>query len=427
MKFILTLFLSLILCFSTLVHTGNAQTINRCFLKTTYDSTDDSSTNITSNTKTKQESDNVSQNINVPSLPLSSSSALLMDADTGTILYEHNADKTLPLASVTKIMSLLLIFQALDSGKIQLKDSVTISAQAASMGGSQVYLEEGEVQTVETLIKCIVIASANDACVAMAELISGSEDAFVQKMNTMAESLGMTQTHFANCCGLDCNNHYSTARDIAVMSRELTTKHPDIFDYTSIWMEDITHHTSRGNTTFTLSNTNHLIKQYAYATGLKTGFTSTAGFCLSATACKDGLNLIAVVLHAPSSKERITDVKNLFEWGFANCQVYTDENTDILPEIPVSRGQLSLLTIKYKSTFRYLDIADTVGELSKDLKLPDEIKAPIHKDDVIGKAVYTLNGVTVGSVDLIAAESIPLLTLKDTWMQILSRFLLSNI
>lgn len=420
MKFIFALFLSITLCLPTIVYTGNAQILSNIYLEATSDTA--------SNTGTDSDaaSDNPSSNTTSPALTLTSSSALLMDADTGTVLYEQNADEKRSLASVTKIMTLLLIFQVLDSGQIHLEDPVTVSAHAASMGGSQVYLEEGEVQTVKTLIKCIVIASANDACVAMAELISGSEDAFVQQMNDMAATLGMTQTHFANCCGLDTEDHYSTARDIALMSRELTTKYPDIFQYTSIWMEDITHHTARGDTTFTLSNTNHLIRQYPYATGLKTGFTSAAGFCLSATASKDNINLIAVVLHAPSSKERIADVKTLFEWGFANCHAYTDENTDALPELPVSRGQKALLMLKYESAFHYLDTTNTAGELAKKLELPDIAEAPIEKDDVIGKAVYTLNGENVGFVNLLAAESIPLLTLKDAWGQILCRFFLSD-
>lgn len=422
MKLIFALFLSITLCLPTIVYTGNAQTLSNIYLEATSDT--DSNTG----TDSEAASDNPSSNVTspTPTLTLTSSSALLMDADTGTVLYEQNADEQRPLASVTKIMTLLLIFQALDSGQIHLEDTVTVSAQAAGMGGSQVYLEEGEVQTVETLIKCIVVASANDACVAMAEQIAGSEEAFVQQMNDKAAALSMTQTHFANCCGLDTENHYSTARDIALMSRELTTKYPDIFHYTSIWMEDITHHTARGDTTFTLSNTNHLIKQYPYATGLKTGFTSAAGFCLSATASKDNVNLIAVVLHAPSSKERIADVKTLFEWGFANCRVYTDENTDALPELPVSRGQKPLLTLKYESAFHYLDTANTAGKLEKKLELPDIAEAPIEKDSIIGKAVYTLNGETVGSVNLLAAESIPLLTLKDAWRQVLCRFFLSD-
>ena len=352
--------------------------------------------------------------------------ALLMDAATGTILYEKNSTEERPLASVTKIMTLLLIFQALEAGQIHLEDTVTISEHAAGMGGSQVYLEPNETQTVETLIKCITVASANDACVAMAELISGSEDAFVQKMNETAASLGMTHTNFVNCCGLDADNHYSCANDIALMSRELTVNHPTIFDYTKIWQEDIIHHTARGDSAFTLSTTNHLIKQYPYATGLKTGFTSKAGFCLSATATKDSLSLIAVVMGAASSKERIADVKSMFDWGFANCRVYTDENQDVLPDILVSRGSQSQLSLQYESAFHYLDTQNTSGELEKKLELPDRVEAPIQKGDMIGKAVYTLNSENVGSVNILAADSIPLLTLKDAWVQIVSRFFLNN-
>ena len=361
---------------------------------------------------------------NLPVLPHPSPrpSALLMDAATGTILYEKNSTEERPLASVTKIMTLLLIFQALEAGQIHFEDTVTISEHAASMGGSQVYLEPNETQTVETLIKCITVASANDACVAMAELISGSEDTFVQKMNETAASLGMTHTNFVNCCGLDADNHYSCANDIALMSRELTVNHPTVFDYTKIWQEGIIHHTARGDSAFTLSNTNHLLKQYPYATGLKTGFTSKAGFCLSATAAKDSLSLIAVVMGATSSKERIADVKSMFDWGFTNCRVYTDENQDIIPDILVSRGRQSQLPLRYESAFHYLDIKNTGGELKKKLELPDHVEAPIQKDDVIGKAVYILNGENVGSVNILAVDSIPLLTLKNAWVQIVSRF-----
>lgn len=414
MRFFLGLFLSLSLCFSTLVSTVNAQSNSSIFSNTAPGTDAGTGTN----------TGDASENVTAPALSLTASSALLMDATTGTILYAQNAEEEHPIASVTKIMTLLLIFRALHDQTIQLEDSVIVSAHAAGMGGSQVYLEEGETQTVETLIKCIVVASANDACVAMAEQIAGSEEAFVQRMNETAAALGMQHTHFVNCCGLDTEGHYSTAHDIALMSRELTVNYPEIFNYTSIWMEDITHHTARGNTTFTLSNTNHLIKQYPYATGIKTGFTSAAGFCLSATASKDDLNLIAVVLNAPSSMERIADVKTLFEWGFANCRVYTDENLDPLPVLPVSRGRLSELYLKYDSAFHYLDTANTSGELTKKLELPDSVEAPIKEGDRIGKAVYTLAGQTVGSVDLLAAETIPLLTLKDAWQQILHRFFL---
>lgn len=381
MRFFLGLLLSLSLCFSTLVYTVNAHSENNNFMNTTSDADAETASDITT------------EHTAAPVLTLTASSALLMDAATGTVLFEQNAAKERPIAS---------------------------------MGGSQVYLEEGETQTVETLIKCIVVASANDACVAMAEQLAGSEEAFVRQMNETAASLGMLHTHFANCCGLDTEGHYSTAYDIALMSRELTVNYPEIFDYTSIWMEDITHHTARGDTSFTLNNTNHLIKQYPYATGLKTGFTSTAGFCLSATASKDGMNFIAVVLNAPSSKERMADIKTLFEWGFANCQVYTDENLDSLPKLPVSRGRHSQLSLKYESAFYHLDTTNTAGELAKKIELPDSVEAPIKKGDIIGKAVYTLNDNTVGSVNLLASESIPLITLKDTCQQLLHRFFLSE-
>ena len=414
MRFFLGLLLSLSLCFSTLVYTVNAHSENNIFMNTTSDADAETASDITT------------EHTAAPVLTLTASSALLMDAATGTVLFEQNAAKERPIASVTKIMTLLLIFQALHNQTIQLEDLIPVSAHAASMGGSQVYLEEGETQTVETLIKCIVVASANDACVAMAEQLAGSEEAFVRQMNETAASLGMLHTHFANCCGLDTEGHYSTAYDIALMSRELMVNYPEIFDYTSIWMEDITHHTARGDTSFTLNNTNHLIKQYPYATGLKTGFTSTAGFCLSATASKDGMDFIAVVLNAPSSKERMADIKTLFEWGFANCQIYTDENLDSLPKLPVSRGRHSQLSLKYESAFYHLDTTNTAGELAKKIELPDSVEAPIKKGDIIGKAVYTLNDNTVGSVNLLASESIPLITLKDTCQQLLHRFFLSE-
>ena len=253
MRFFLGLLLSLSLCFSTLVYTVNAHSENNIFMNTTSDADAETASDITT------------EHTAAPVLTLTASSALLMDAATGTVLFEQNAAKERPIASVTKIMTLLLIFQALHNQTIQLEDLIPVSAHAASMGGSQVYLEEGETQTVETLIKCIVVASANDACVAMAEKLAGSEEAFVRQMNETAASLGMLHTHFANCCGLDTEGHYSTAYDIALMSRELTVNYPEIFDYTSIWMEDITHHTARGDTSFTLNNTNHLIKQIGRA------------------------------------------------------------------------------------------------------------------------------------------------------------------
>ena len=235
---------------------------------------------------------------------ITSPSAILMEAAGGNVIWEKDADTRRAPASVTKVMTLLLIFDALEEGKIALEDDVQTSEYAASMGGSQVFLEPGETQTVDTLIKCIAVASANDACVAMAEYISGSEEAFVEQMNQRAEGLGMVNTHFVNCNGLDTDGHETTARDIALMSRELIIHYPKIHEYSMIWMDTITHVTRKGTSEFGLTNTNKLIRQYAYATGLKTGSTSNAGFCVSATAEKDGVELIAVIMGADNSKDR---------------------------------------------------------------------------------------------------------------------------
>ncbi len=340
-------------------------------------------------------------------------SVLLMDADTETILYAKDEITERPLASVTKVMTLLLIFEAIDDGQISPEDTVTVSEHAAGMGGSQVYLEPGETQTVDTMIKCIVIASANDASVAMAEHISGSEEAFVENMNTRAAELGMEHTHFVNACGLDADGHYSCALDIALMSRELTVHHPEIFDYTSIWMEDITHHTAKGDTAFTLSSTNKLLKQYEYATGLKTGSTSQAKFCLAATATKDDVNLIAAIMAADDSASRIADAISLFTWGFANCTVFFDDNTDILADIPVTGGVSDTVALRYSDTFRYLDTTGSTDELQKNLSLPESLTAPVSEGDIVGTAVYTLGETEIGTVDIKAAESVAEMKFKD--------------
>ena len=243
-------------------------------------------------------------------------SAVLLESSTGKVIFEQNARERRSPASITKIMTLLLTFEALDQGKIKLEDPVTVSAYASSMGGSQVFLAENEVQTLETMIKCIAVASGNDASVAVAEYIAGSEEAFVDQMNQKAAELGMVDTHFEDCCGLtDSDGHYTTAMDVAIMSRELTVKYPQVFEYTGIWMEDITHETRQGSSTFTLNSTNKLLKQYQWATGLKTGSTSKAKFCLSATATKDGIDLIAVVMGAPDYKARFKDAQTLLSYG----------------------------------------------------------------------------------------------------------------
>ena len=250
-------------------------------------------------------------------LSVSAPGTLLMEAESGQVIYEKGADEQRSPASITKIMTLLLIFDELESQSITLDEEVTVSAHAKSMGGSQVFLEEGEKQTVETMIKCIVIASGNDAAVAMAEHIAGTESEFVARMNRRAEELGMENTKFEDCCGLtDSKGHYTTARDVAVMSRELIVKYPQILEYSSIWMEDITHVTAKGSKPFTLVNTNKMISSYDGCVGLKTGSTSAAKYCVSAVAERDGLTLIAVVMGAPDHKVRFADASAMLNYGF---------------------------------------------------------------------------------------------------------------
>ena len=268
-------------------------------------------------------------------------SAVLMEASTGQVIYEKGADEKRSPASVTKVMTLILIFDAIHSGKIKMTDEVVTSAHAKSMGGSQVFLEEGEKQTVETLIKCIVIASGNDASVAMAEYIGGTEEEFVRMMNERAAGLGMANTHFVDCCGLtEAPEHLTTARDIAIMSRELINKYPEIHDYSTIWMENITHVTKQGSKEFGLSNTNKLLKMATgfKVTGLKTGSTSIAKYCLSATAEKDGVRLIAAIMAAPDFKARFGDAQSLLNYGYASCKLYEDKEHLPLPHMPVTGG-----------------------------------------------------------------------------------------
>ena len=283
-------------------------------------------------------------------------SAVLLESSTGKVIFEQNARERRSPASITKIMTLLLTFEALDQGKIKLEDPVTVSAYASSMGGSQVFLAENEVQTMETMIKCIAVASGNDASVAVAEYIAGGEEAFVDQMNQKAAELGMADTHFEDCCGLtDSDGHYTTAMDVAIMYRELTVKYPQVFEYTGSCMEDITHETRQGSSTFTLNSTNKLLKQYQWATGLKTGSTSKAKFCLSATATKDGIDLIAVVMGAPDYKARFKDAQTLLSYGFNVSDLYLDENTDVLEDLRIEGGVEDTVPVRYQSEFRYLD------------------------------------------------------------------------
>jgi len=338
-----------------------------------------------------------------PDLGITAKAAILMEADTGTVIYEKNSTEQLSPASITKIMTLILIFDAITTGQITLQDEVTTSAYAKSMGGSQVFLEEGEKQTVETLIKCIVVASGNDASVAMAEYISGSETEFVRQMNERAAGLGMTETHFEDCCGLtESATHLTSAKDVALMSRELITKYPQIHQYSSIWMENITHVTEKGSSEFGLANTNKLLKQYEYCNGLKTGSTSIAKYCLSATATKDGISLIAVVMAAPDYKVRFSEAKAMLTYGYGVCRLFTDENTDELPSLSVEGGVKEEIGLRYQKGFSYLSTDGTdVTQIQKKIELPETCKAPVVDGQVAGRAVYSLNGAEIGSVDIL--------------------------
>lgn len=374
---------------------------------------------------TEEETENAEEGTK-DALALSAESAVLMEASTGQILYEKEAHKQLPPASVTKVMTMLLIFDALEEGKIKLEDEVTTSEYAASMGGSQVFLEPGEVQTVDTMLKCIAVASANDACVAMAEYVSGSEETFVEQMNARAKGLGMKETTFKNCNGLDIDGHVTTAYDIALMSRELITKYPKVHDYSTIWMENITHTTRKGTSEFGLSNTNKFLRQYEYATGLKTGSTSLAKFCLSATAKKNDIELIAGIMAAPDSKQRVKDAIALMNYGFGKCQRY--EDTEVLPKevkVPVTAGKEKEVTGVTGSGFRYVDMSGAdLTSVEKKISLKESLKAPVKKGDVIGVVTYTLNGQTIGQVEIKAVSNVGKMKYPDALEEMLGQFVL---
>ena len=342
-------------------------------------------------------------------------SYVLMEASTGKIICEKNADERRSPASITKIMTLLLIFDYLNTGRVTLQSEVTTSAYAKSMGGSQVFLEEGEVQTLETMIKCIAVASGNDASVAVAEYLAGSEAEFVKMMNLKAEELGMENTHFEDCCGLtDSDGHYSSAKDVAIMSRELITKHPEIFNYTKIWMEDITHETPRGTSSFTLSSTNKLLKMYEWTTGLKTGSTSKAKYCLSATAKKDDIELIAVVMGSSNNKIRFQDAMSLLTYGYSISSLYEDKNEEVLPELVIRGGIEENVPLQYQGAFRYLDTeGQALSQIEKKILLPEELEAPVEEGKAVGEAVYLLNGNRIGSVSILAGKSVAKAQYKD--------------
>ena len=357
-------------------------------------------------------------------------SVCLMEASTGQVIYEKNADEKRSPASITKIMSLILIFDALEQGKIKMDDLVVTSAYAKSMGGSQVFLEEGETQTVETLIKCIVVASGNDATVTMAEYIAGSEDAFVQMMNDRAKTLGMDNTHFTDCCGLtEDPSHLTTARDIAVMSRELINKYPQIHNYSTIWMENIVHVTNQGTKEFGLANTNKLLKMATNfrTTGLKTGSTSLAKYCLSAKAETDGVRLIASIMAAPDYKVRFQDAVTLLNYGYAVCRLYEDKEKLPLPEMPVKNGVEDAVPLTYDGTFSYLSInGEDFSKVEKTLILEESLTAPVEPGRKAGVLSYSLGGKKLGELPVITDGSAEEARYKDYVKDLFELWLLAE-
>lgn len=333
-------------------------------------------------------------------LELSAKSALLMESSTGKILFEKASHEALPPASVTKIMTMLLVMEALDCGQYTLDDMVSVSSLAASMGGSQVFLEENEQMSVHDMLKAVAVASGNDAAVALAEFTAGSHQGFVDKMNKRAKELGMNDTNFINCNGLDESGHVTSAHDIAIMSRELM-KHKKIFEYTTIWMDSLR------DGAFGLVNTNKLVRFYQGATGLKTGSTSVAGFCISATAKRDNMDLIAVVMGAPTSKERFADATKMLDYGFANYGICTSlVSEDELMPITVKKGIEDSVEIGLDDGFSLLMEKSKIANMEKTITLPEHIEAPVKKGHKVGKVEFFSDGKSVGVCDIVAKSDI---------------------
>lgn len=336
-------------------------------------------------------------------------SLILIEAKTGKVLFERDADLALPPASVTKVMTMLIVMEAIDSGAISLDEQVTVSENASSMGGSQVYLEPGEQMSVHEMLKCVVVSSANDACVALAEHIAGSEESFVDRMNERAAELGMTHTTFENTNGLDDTtvNHLTSARDIATMSAELIVKHPKILEYSSIWVDSIR------NGEFGLTNTNRLIRFYNGANGLKTGSTSKAGFCISASAKRGDTQLICVVMGASTRDGRNEVAKKMFDFGFANY-AYEEFPASALENIAVIGGKEDSIPLSYGDFGTVVDKAD-VGKTEIKTDLPQSVKAPINAGDAVGNIKYTLNGEVIAEIPIVAASGAERVTFWDVF------------
>ena len=371
-----------------------------------------------------QESETEQNATNQSVLDIQSPSVVLMELNSGQILYEKEGETARKPASVTKLMTMLLAFEALDSGQLTLESNVVVSAHAASMGGSQVFLEENEQQTVHDMLKCIIVSSANDAAVAMGETIAGSEEGFVQMMTDRAKALGMKQTNFANACGLEAEGHVMSAKDIAILSRELLLHHPEVLDYTTIWMDTIIHKTNKGESEFGLANTNKFLKKYEGANGLKTGYTSAAGFSMSATATRNGTTLIAVVMGSETKDIRYADAAKLLDYGFANCSIYEDNKVlDGDNQLSIKAGTEETVTVKAENTFRHVFVGGKGDEeVEKEIVMLKE-EAPVKKGEIVAKVEYKQGDKLLGSVDVIAVKEVKKAKYYHTFQKLFYQFL----
>lgn len=359
------------------------------------------------------------QEDNMP-LPLSSASALLMEKETGAVLLQQNAHQKLEPASVTKVMTLLLVMEAVDSGRLSLDESVPVSAHAAGMGGSQVYLKEGERLSVSDLIKCVAVVSGNDCAVALAERLSGSESAFVDQMNQKAQALGMEDTHFVNCTGLPAPGHLTSAYDIALMSRQLLLHHPDIRQYTTIWTDSIR------NGAFGLTNTNRLIRFYDGATGLKTGFTASAQYCMSAAAQRNGMELIAVVMKAPTTAQRFQDASCLLDYGFANYALLTPQPEGPLAPIDVLLGQSKTVQPQLQRECRLLVEKAQADQITTRVDLARDVQAPVDPGQTLGEFQVYVGEQLRDTVPIVAAQGVERLSVPGLFSQLLRRLLFAG-
>ncbi|MDD5905096.1 MAG: D-alanyl-D-alanine carboxypeptidase [Clostridiales bacterium] len=354
-------------------------------------------------------------------IPITSRAAILMEKETGEILYAQNEHEKLEPASVTKVMTMLLTMEAIDAGKLHYDDIVTVSANAAAMGGSQVYLKEGEQMTVEDMLKAVCVASGNDACVALAEHISGVTELFVEQMNNRAKELGMNDTHFVNCNGLTAEGHLTSAYDIAIMSRELLLHHDDIHRFSTIWMDSI-----RGGE-FQLANTNKLIRFYDGATGLKTGFTSTAGYCISATAERDGMELIAVIMKGETADSRNTDAKALLNYGFSTYALVNVTPDESFAPVPVALGTADTVQPQLAEQGSHLLLPkNQVGDLQQSVVVAESLTAPVEKGQKLGELTVTDGTNALVTIPITAAEAVPRLTWSEMYVHLLRNAFLAK-